>query len=386
MGAPARPIDDLAGPPADATRERVGGLPDDLVRAEAARAGQRLLWFVAASWLVVPLFALPAALAPHTQARALMILGWGLAVLVTPAVLGWWPGRGAAAPDPRRLRLAGHWFVGATLASLAVETAFFGGLRAASSFYIPLLPGLAVLLAGRGAAWPWAIACGAVTVAACVLDVEGMLRPEELDRTESLVNAAGTMLLGVFLAAVLARTFEGQKQEALTQLAEERARFAWQALHDGLTGLPNRTLLEDRLRTALARGRRSGDRVAVVYLDLDGFKAVNDAGGHAAGDALLCRVAREVGAVVRASDTLARVGGDEFVVVAEGLRGAKDAAVLVRKVRGALADTHAAASLGVAVSPDDGETPDALFEAADAAMYREKSARRAAVRHPVEQG
>jgi GGDEF domain-containing protein len=108
--------------------------------------------------------------------------------------------------------------------------------------------------------------------------------------------------------------------EDVTQRVSLEAQLRAQATHDGLTGLANRRLFEDRLGQAIAKARRSGDMLAVLFVDLDGFKQVNDSLGHDAGDSLLVEVARRFGACVREGDTLARLGGDEFTVISDPLR------------------------------------------------------------------
>ena len=162
------------------------------------------------------------------------------------------------------------------------------------------------------------------------------------------------------------------------------------ATHDALTGLANRALLYDRLHHALDTSRRHGTPLAVLFLDLDGFKAVNDTYGHEVGDALLVEVARRLRGALRAGDTLARLGGDEFVIVCENLHRdpgggvAEDSlAAVVARVRSALGrqvrldghDIAVAASLGVATSADSTEDTDTLLRAADAAMYEAKRRR-----------
>jgi diguanylate cyclase (GGDEF)-like protein/PAS domain S-box-containing protein len=154
------------------------------------------------------------------------------------------------------------------------------------------------------------------------------------------------------------------------------------AHHDDLTGLPNRTLLRDRLEHALARAVREGLSVAFLYLDLDRFKNVNDTLGHEAGDELLQCVARRLGEAVRAADTVGRLGGDEFVVIAEGVREDTDVLTAVERVFAAFgapmtiagSELWISASVGVAVGPRDGATSDALMAAADKAMYGAKEA------------
>jgi diguanylate cyclase (GGDEF)-like protein/PAS domain S-box-containing protein len=160
----------------------------------------------------------------------------------------------------------------------------------------------------------------------------------------------------------------------------ERA-LAHQALHDHLTGLPNRVLLNDRLALALARCGRSECFVAVVFLDLDRFKVVNDSLGHEAGDRVLCAVSARLQNVLRPADTLARFGGDEFVVVCDEIAGPAEATRIARRVLDALADpvdvgdesVPVGASVGVALAREPAETTaEGLLRDADAAMYRAK--------------
>ena len=161
--------------------------------------------------------------------------------------------------------------------------------------------------------------------------------------------------------------------------AEERIRHM--ALHDALTGLPNRLLFHDRLAQALALARRRGERVGVMLLDLDQFKEVNDSLGHGAGDALLREVATRLRGIARASDTWARLGGDEFALVQEGLDELDGADQMARRVLAALRapfqveehELDIGASLGITLFPDDGETPAQLLRNADVALYRAKA-------------
>ena len=159
------------------------------------------------------------------------------------------------------------------------------------------------------------------------------------------------------------------------------ARNAHDALHDPLTGLANRALLEDRLEHALASSRRTNERIAVLFVDLDGFKEINDREGHEAGDLALRAAARRILSAVRPSDTVARWGGDEFVLVRENVSGPEDADELVQRIKGALRQPakddfeqrEFAASIGVALSGDAPDTPTSLLQGADRAMYRAKN-------------
>lgn len=155
--------------------------------------------------------------------------------------------------------------------------------------------------------------------------------------------------------------------------------FAHQALHDHLTGLPNRTLLNDRLQVALDGVKRSGLGVAVAFLDLDHFKLTNDTQGHAEGDELLRVVAERLRESVRPGDTVARFGGDEFVVVCEGVAGYAEAMELAERLRASIEapltlrgeEVFVSASLGIAMGTSD-DSPEALLRDADAAMYQAK--------------
>ncbi|MBK9180429.1 MAG: EAL domain-containing protein [Acidimicrobiales bacterium] len=172
-------------------------------------------------------------------------------------------------------------------------------------------------------------------------------------------------------------------QEDVTALREAEAQLEHQALHDSLTGLPNRSLLADRLRQALTRARRHDRRVGVVHVDLDDFKVVNDVQGLADGDRLLVEVARRLEAVMRPGDTVARLGGDEFGVLCDDLADERDVIPLVERVRLALDQPRAddttgiPATMGVAVTrPGDDTDAEALLRDADTAMHRAKARHR----------
>ncbi|HYC38820.1 MAG TPA: PAS domain S-box protein [Usitatibacter sp.] len=160
--------------------------------------------------------------------------------------------------------------------------------------------------------------------------------------------------------------------------AEERLQFM--ATHDGLTGLPNSVLLNDRLESALARARRSRNRVGVMFLDLDHFKDVNDSLGHRVGDALLKELARRIRAALRQSDLLARISGDEFVLVLEDVTDDYAPDHVARKILEEVRrpfhlegnEIHVSCSLGLALHPEDGADAETLLKHADAAMYHAK--------------
>jgi diguanylate cyclase (GGDEF)-like protein/PAS domain S-box-containing protein len=184
------------------------------------------------------------------------------------------------------------------------------------------------------------------------------------------------------------RTEQGILVSAAVRDVSERKQaqlaLAHQALHDALTGLPNRVLVAERLEQALARSARTGAEVAVLFVDLDRFKVINDSRGHAAGDELLVTVAERLRRVVRTSDVVARFGGDEFVVVCEDQTAAFEAALVAERITEILREPilvdgqeiFLTASVGIAVA-DRACSPDSLLRDADAAMYRAKERGRA---------
>jgi diguanylate cyclase (GGDEF)-like protein len=180
------------------------------------------------------------------------------------------------------------------------------------------------------------------------------------------------------LAALVPGALLWWRLEALEAAAGQVRHLAF---HDPLTDLPNRLLFQDRLAQAIARVRREGGRGALLMLDLDDFKAVNDALGHAAGDALLRAVARRLARAVRATDTVARLGGDEFALVVAPLATLDGLHAVLDRLRRELARPVtvdgrrlvAGATIGIALFPDDGDEPDPLIRRADGALYRGKA-------------
>lgn len=170
----------------------------------------------------------------------------------------------------------------------------------------------------------------------------------------------------------------------ITERKAAQARIEYLAHHDPLTGLPNRSLLRERLEQEIGRARRAERKVGVLFLDLDRFKTVNDSLGHAAGDRLLREVSGRLRACLRESDIVCRQGGDEFIVVLPEIRHASDAANSARQIIDALGEpinagtqmVHTSFSIGIALYPDDGNTTSALLKSADMAMYHAKETER----------
>jgi diguanylate cyclase (GGDEF)-like protein/PAS domain S-box-containing protein len=187
-------------------------------------------------------------------------------------------------------------------------------------------------------------------------------------------------------AATIGRDITERKQaeDALRRLNAELQRKAYR---DVLTGLPNRALFADRLRQALARARRYRTRVAVLLIDVDGFKRINDTLGHVLGDAALIEIARRLRGCMRRTDTVARWGGDEFSAIVTDVRRPDDAARTAERMIAALRpplalpgrDLKVTVSIGISLFPVDGVVPDELLRCADHAMYR---AKRGGSRHP----
>ncbi|NTV13357.1 MAG: diguanylate cyclase [Desulfobulbaceae bacterium] len=166
----------------------------------------------------------------------------------------------------------------------------------------------------------------------------------------------------------------------ITERKLVEARLQRLALYDALTGLPNRTLFFDRMNQLLALAKRNNYVLALLFLDLDGFKQVNDTFGHDVGDELLRQVAVRLGSVMRKCDTIARMGGDEFVGLCGRITAADDAAVVAEKIIALLQEPYIAGevsctigvSIGISIYPDDGDDSDTLLKKADIAMYRVK--------------
>lgn len=199
-----------------------------------------------------------------------------------------------------------------------------------------------------------------------------------------LALVIATLALGLLAITTILLVYDSHLQSSARRYSElleqANAQLRHAATHDTLTGLPNRALLADRLGQAIARADRHGVRFAVLVVDLDRFKAINDSLGHVAGDELLQEVARRLTDLLRKEDTLARLGGDEFVLLLHEIDAPKDAETVARKVlvevsaptRLAGMEVHVSPSVGICICPDDGLDAETLLQHADAAMYDAK--------------
>lgn len=200
-----------------------------------------------------------------------------------------------------------------------------------------------------------------------------------MDRDKPLLVLRGGIAVSILLT-LLTWLFLDDRERAI-QLANQALQLA---LYDALTGLPNRKLIMDRLRQSLAKAKRDRKRVALMFIDLDKFKPINDNFGHAVGDLLLQEVAKRLQACVRKSDTVSRLGGDEFVVLLPNLDEKEGAIVVAEKILHAMAQPfelvgqsfQISSSIGIAVYPEDGDDEKTLLKHADIAMYFAKKSGR----------
>ncbi len=225
--------------------------------------------------------------------------------------------------------------------------------------------------------------------------IQEFIHPEDVEQTLALMLSGGSRPAhfenftnryrhrdGSWRWLLWSARCDGNTWYAAAKDVTDRMWLERQALHDPLTRLPNRLLLMDRARQALARVHRSNGAVAMLFVDLDKFKAVNDNLGHDVGDRLLVSISVRLAALMRDSDTVARLGGDEFVILAEDVDGEGEALALGARVLDALEDPIPAgnaevsmlASVGIAVSRDPGTDPETMLREADLAMYRAKGA------------
>jgi diguanylate cyclase (GGDEF)-like protein len=196
-------------------------------------------------------------------------------------------------------------------------------------------------------------------------DTSGPLDSATMDAAQTLADVASAYLLNA---------------QSRADLIESQARFRDSALHDGLTGLPNRILVLERIEHALSRCRRNGNALAVFFVDLDRFKVVNDLHGHRTGDEVLVAIATRLAALIRSGDTLGRMSGDEFVILCEDLVDAADAGAIAERINAQLhlpfivsgIELSVTASVGIAFSGRDEHIAEHVLHRADMAMYRAK--------------
>ena len=234
----------------------------------------------------------------------------------------------------------------------------------------------AALLAGEE--WPLAADDGSPVALADVIAAEASARVIALrhpDGSRAWISLSTRAMAG-----------EGNVVVSFADITERRIfqqQLEHAALHDALTGLPNRKLFMQKLDHALELARRRDERVAVAFVDLDGFKAVNDTHGHEAGDKLLATIGKRLGDSLRGSDLVARIGGDEFCAILTGIADHTAARSVAQRMLDAIAPAidrpNVTASIGLSLFPDDATEPSILLKHADAAMYRVKSSGKNAI-------
>ncbi|WP_129782197.1 putative bifunctional diguanylate cyclase/phosphodiesterase [Peristeroidobacter soli] len=271
--------------------------------------------------------------------------------------------------------------VGIAVGASFIALKLLVGLRSAAGPRAILARGIAALCMGLGIAGMHYTAMFASRFAANSY-CWGSATPNSDWLAVTIAGFALGILLVTMILAFYDAQLEAKARQHAAALEEANARLREQATHDALTGLPNRVLLEDRLRQAIGLADRSGKRFAAMILDLDRFKLINDSLGHHAGDELLREVAKRLQGLLRKSDTLARLGGDEFVIVIEDVAERSAPQTVAQKIIAAInqrfraynVDVHTSPSIGIAIYPDDGRDGAALLAKADIAMYQAKQA------------
>ena len=267
-----------------------------------------------------------------------------------------------------------------------------GGLRDTSLLAFPCMLVFAAMLGARRLYLGLFAAMVAVIATVLQANISGRhvnaLPPLSYN---TLVDLVAVLAVTAAVAWLMARDMQAALDAVHAknvQMAAAQERMAMMATHDALTSLPNRSLARDRFEQAAAAARRAGHSVAMLFLDLDNFKNVNDTLGHASGDTLLIQVGERLASLLRHADTVARLGGDEFLLlVPEASDGAAVAEIANKVVAGLMApfdvlgmEIFSGCSLGVTLFPADGEDFDSLLKKADIAMYRAKESGRNAFR------
>ncbi|MGL4435185.1 MAG: putative bifunctional diguanylate cyclase/phosphodiesterase [Giesbergeria sp.] len=308
--------------------------------------------------------------------------------LVALALLGlayWWNQRG-------ELARASRWMLGTLIAGIFSLMATGEGLYDEGVLAFPAILIFAGMFGNRRMLWVLMAWLQGALVLLFVLHQTGVIRaaavPVDLQRLVMMVAILAAIGFFVWLLTGDLHSTLAQLASEKEALAESHERIDVLAHRDTLTQLPNRTLAKDRLEQLLLQARRDQRMVAALYLDLDNFKTVNDSLGHAVGDELLCLVAERLGSGLRECDTVARLSGDEFLILLGDIQSEEAVTTSAARVLQLLAqpfalqglDVVVTTSLGIAVAPRDGSDVDELLKNADMAMYRAKDSGRNAFR------
>lgn len=283
--------------------------------------------------------------------------------------------------------LAGHFFTTALATQVFGEMVFNGGLQAPAAALCLLVIPAAIVTAGARAAVLWTIITMGTLSAIGAMDVFGLLPANELAANAQLIDRMFSLFAGMLVSAALVLLFERQANTAIDRLREERSAFEYQALHDGLTGMPNRTHFHDHAQAAINKAKQSLTGCILFYFDIDRFKQINDQLGHAAGDKLLTTFSARLSERVRPGDLAARLAGDEFAMMVETSTENAATPHILQRLRSVTNDpfeldgnsVQVGISIGYASFPADGDDLDTLIRVADGRMYADKSARRQVV-------
>jgi len=271
-----------------------------------------------------------------------------------------------------------------TTFSTVVPCMITGGISSSPYLTVVLVvPLFLFLIAGRNQGVYWSLIVVACVLVILVLEYFGVVFPQIIPHSKLAIFSFATWFMTLALMVLGLTSYEGDFESLTRRILEERRLYAHEALHDPLTGLSNRKMFFSRATEAVDYALTREYKAAVVYLDLDDFKQINDGFGHDVGDDVLNAVAKRLQANVRSVDTVARLGGDEFAIVLHGIERAEVAEYMVDKLRAALQlpfrigqlSLIASGSIGYALAPDHGRDVNELLKRADEAMYRAKEVR-----------
>lgn len=362
-----------------------------------ARLRATMLLRVSLSASLATLLLVPYLLHLQQVTAALLSFSFSAGLALTPLILG----------RSRSVKLATHWALGCALLILLIESSWFGGVASPAFAWLASLPIAGMFFAGRrgGLLWVALSTLGIVGIAAC--ELAGWLHGAPQLTDKQILQEAFTMGSLSLALAGIAWLAEGRSNRVVRELERESQMFRTMSLHDFLTGLANRSLIDESLSQSWERCRRTNTGGALFFVDLNGFKAINDTRGHAAGDHVLREIARRLTSLLRRSDVAGRIGGDEFALLIEGLDTRPKAAALADKIARVIetpielpgGPVQVGASIGIALYPDtqrdsseslgasvrevrpdqpaavERTTIERLFRQADTAMYTAKRRR-----------
>ena len=265
-----------------------------------------------------------------------------------------------------------------------------GGIYSPLMYALFIPPVFAFIITNLISAWTWATITVVTFVAMWTVDELAMSYPamEKYESLQIMTNAADVTTLSLILPLMslvcillVVASYELSSKEMKKMLTKEMHKFAFKANHDPLTGLANRTKFDDRLKLSIESAKQTNQALALAYIDLDGFKPINDTLGHHAGDIVLKTISQRLSNTVRGSDMVARLGGDEFSIILHGVPSNRVMQPLAEKILNIIAQdvilddgttVNVTGSIGVAYYPEDATTTDRLCRYADMAMYKAK--------------